>query len=157
MKSETEFRHCLSGSFVRLLRVYFLQNDVWGQSTSPYGAWGRKSARAWWPSSSGCGPGELAVFKTQNSPSSRFLDPSAFHIPVWAPPQAHSPRRGDSFILIKSSWLRLPHCYLDMWSLTLPSVSSQQGNTSQNLPSTGLQYKVTFHFRNESYYHGLNV
>lgn len=89
--------------------------------------------------------------------STLFLDPSAFHIPVWAPPQAHSPRRGDSFILIKSSWLRLPHCYLDMWSLTLPSVSSQQGNTSQNLPSTGSQYKVTFHFRNESYYHGLNV
>lgn len=42
------------------------------------------------------------------------------------------------------------HCYLDRWSLTLPSVPSQQGDTSQDLHSIGLQYKVTFHLRTKT-------
>lgn len=75
----------------------------------------------------------------------------------WAPPWAHSPSRGDSLILIKSFLALVTTLLLWQVILTLPPVSSYQGNASQDLNSTGLQYKVTFHLRNKILYHRFNV
>lgn len=154
-------------SSCRSLLLCGLAVDSLGRGWSCYPFWISRILLFFWlmPGLTSSKPQVLKAGTMPSSPGSScqpsaastlFPDPSAFHIPVWDPPQAHSPEVIHSFSS-SPSWLWLPHCYLDRWSLTLPSVSSQQENTSQNLPSTGLQYKVTFHFRNKSYYHGLNV
>lgn len=100
-------------SSCRSLLLCGLAVDSLGRGWSCYPLWISRILLFFWlmPGLTSSRPQVLKAGTMPSSPGSScqpsaastlFLDPSAFHIPVWAPPQAHSPCRGDSFILIKS-------------------------------------------------------